>query len=394
MNKKEVKFKFVSMEDTVDINNVEIVNPPKEVSIDKTIEEVPKEDNTIVEETKIKNINNDKKNTKNNHLGYGKSLFIMIFVIILLLCGTCVLMYEVIHYSKSDSVTFDEVSKVNYEVCPIGEDYECIEENQIYKSSNIKSINVTFDYNIDFSKNTNYDLNYYIVAITNIYDKLDNSKNLYRHEDILVDRTTISDTKSNLNIYKDVTYDYYKDNRYVADYKNLYDKEYVGNVEIILYLIDNDEDRKVSSITVPLNSNSFSIEKYNISNTNKDENVIDNGWSKYSMMCAIIASLLVFISLILIYRVTHLILKVNNSRSSYQQRLNQILRDYDRIIVIARDGYESNIERKQVELNSFDELLDVKDRLSKPIIFSKINDVMGEFIVEDDETLYRYVLKD
>ena len=111
-------------------------------------------------------------------------------------------------------------------------------------------------------------------------------------------------------------------------------------------------------------------------------------------MCAAIASVLIIISLILIYKTTHLVLKVTNNRSKYQQRLMQILRDYDRIIVIARDGYETNKTREVVKLDNFDKLLDVKDNLNKPIIFSKINDVKSEFIVEDDEKLYKFVLKD
>ena len=106
------------------------------------------------------------------------------------------------------------------------------------------------------------------------------------------------------------------------------------------------------------------------------------------------ASLLIIISLILLLRISRLILKVTNNRTKYQQRLMQILRDYDRIIVIARDGYETNKNREVVKLDDFDKLLDVKDNLNKPIIFSKVNDVKCEFIVEDEDKLYKYVLKD
>ena len=93
-------------------------------------------------------------------------------------------------------------------------------------------------------------------------------------------------------------------------------------------------------------------------------------------------------------RVTRLVMRVTNNRSKYQQKLMQILRDYDRIIVIARDGYETNKMREVVKVKDFDELLDVKDNLNKPIIFSKVSEVKCEFIVEDEEKLYKYVLKD
>ena len=89
-----------------------------------------------------------------------------------------------------------------------------------------------------------------------------------------------------------------------------------------------------------------------------------------------------------------MVLKVTTNRNKYQQRLSQILRDYDRIIVIARNGYESNVERKVIKVETFEELLDAQSTLQKPIIYSRINDVKCEFIVEDDTTLYKYVLKE
>ena len=87
-------------------------------------------------------------------------------------------------------------------------------------------------------------------------------------------------------------------------------------------------------------------------------------------------------------------LKVTTSRNKYQTLLTQILREYDRIIVIARDGYESNVKKKVIKVANFDELLDARDTLEKPIIYSRVNDVKSEFIVEDDEKLFKFILKE
>ena len=86
--------------------------------------------------------------------------------------------------------------------------------------------------------------------------------------------------------------------------------------------------------------------------------------------------------------------KVSVEHSIYREKLLKILREYDRIIVIARGGYESNLEREVVKVDSFDELLEVKKSLQKPIIYSKVNDVKSEFIVEDEDKLYKYTLKE
>ena len=45
-------------------------------------------------------------------------------------------------------------------------------------------------------------------------------------------------------------------------------------------------------------------------------------------------------------------------------------------------------------MESFEELVAAHETLKKPIIFSKVNDVKCEFIVEDTKTLYKYILKE
>ena len=131
-----------------------------------------------------------------------------------------------------------------------------------------------------------------------------------------------------------------------------------------------------------------------INYSNKELIINDNGWNNYTIMFAVMASLLIIIALVLILRVTRLVLKVTNNNDKYQQRLMQILKTYDRIIVVAKDGYENNSNKEVIKLDDFDKLLDIKDSLNKPIIFSKINDIKSEFIVENEDKLYKYILKD
>ena len=96
----------------------------------------------------------------------------------------------------------------------------------------------------------------------------------------------------------------------------------------------------------------------------------------------------------LLYKLVRLVLKVTTNRNKYQVYLNEILREYDRIIVVARDGYESNEEKEEVKVSTFDDLLDTRDILQKPIVYSKVNSVKSDFIVEDDNKIYKYTLKE
>ena len=111
-------------------------------------------------------------------------------------------------------------------------------------------------------------------------------------------------------------------------------------------------------------------------------------------MCAAIASILILLSLIILYRTTRIVLKVVNNRSKYEETLNNILKTYDRQIVNSKGTYEINSKKKIVRVSSFGELLDAHDNLGKPIIYLKVNSVKSEFVVEDDNKSYKYVLKD
>ena len=78
----------------------------------------------------------------------------------------------------------------------------------------------------------------------------------------------------------------------------------------------------------------------------------------------------------------------------YEKTLNKILKDYDKDIVTAKDGYAVETYKRIIKVAEFSELLDARHLLNKPIIYSKINSVKSEFVVEDDAKAFKYVLKD
>ena len=384
MNKKEDKFKFVTDEDLIGINknvdNIEIVDVPKEVSVTKFDYE---DDNILEEENNV----SDKR-----YFSFLTRVIIMVTLIVILLGVAGLLIYKTIDYSKNDIVKYDEFSGNISRICL--NDGVCLTDIDAYDSSLIKNIETTFDYNAKFSRDVDYNTKYHIVAHVTICDKADQSKILYTNDRLLYDTESVKTIGDTLSINKTITYDYLTDNDYVINYKDIYNGEYVGNVKIVLYLEEENEDREVSSVVIGFNSDNLELNKNTISNENKEVNSSSDTWDSYTIIFGIMVSTLIIISLILIYRVTRLVLKVTNNRTKYQQQLSQILREYDSIIVIARDGYESNKNRSIIKVDNFDKLLDIKDKLSKPIIFSKVNNVKCEFIVEDEDNLYKYVLKD
>ena len=352
---------------------------------------IPESEPVVSEEERVARLK------KKLHFSFEARVTIMVVCILLLFLGACLLIIETIRSGKNEVVYYDEVSNTSYSVCLFpNETYhqECLEEDMEYLSELTNTIGVYFQYNVKLSTDISYDLAYHISAITKIYDASDSSKVLYRTEEILVDKTNFDNVDSQISIDTDVTLDYQNYNRIVRDYQARYALNSAAEVEAILYLDEATETRKIASIIIPLGQDTYHIQKDIITNKNQKVEIDGDFWNRYNTTCAIIASILILISLFLLYQTARLVLKVTTNHNKYQQKLSQILRDYDRIIVIARNGYESNVERQVVKVESFEELLDAQETLQKPIIYSRINDVKSEFIVEDEETLYKYVLKE
>ena len=447
-DKKESKFSFVTMEElekvAVDLNNTEsedsrisVIDMPEKVNvssfesvsddgienknesgllidsdnenevIDDSVENMEDEKSEEVEEQDDEQIDemssspafdNSKSVNSKIHFSFEARIITMVLLILLMFLGSCFLILEAINYGDDNNVSYNEISKVHYEVCLLpNTDYanRCLDEEMEYVSSLIDTIHGTFHYNVDFSSAISYDVNYRVVALMKIYDRLDKTKVLYKNEDVLVDKTNLSNTSTAIDFDTDVVIDYDFFNKKLAEYKNRYSlNDAMADLDVVLYLDDPNETRSVGKLTIPLGTQTFGISTAETSNLNKSAEAVRDNWTSYNTICASSACFLILISMVLLYKTTRLVLKVTTSRNKYQTLLTQILREYDRIIVIARDGYESNVKKKVIKVANFDELLDARDTLEKPIIYSRVNDVKSEFIVEDDEKLFKFILKE
>lgn len=405
-NKKDTnsKFNFVSMEElekTVEEfnennsdNSIELSEVPKTVNVPKF--EVTEENIELENDNKASEV--VENNIKNKmYFSFEARVITMIILILVMFGGACYLVLDAINHSSKKTVTYDEVADVNYQVCYGENEYygsTCLDEGMEYVTSLIDKLKVNFKYNVKVSEEINYDLSYHVVAIAKIYDSNNPDKILYDNENVIVEKTRISNTSDTIDINAEAGISYNAVNNFIVDYNKKNSLDSSSSVKVVLYIDDPVESREVASIDVPLATTKFEITKNAIKNENKEVKISNNTWDDYNTVCAIVASLLIISSLILLYKTTRLVLKVTTNRNKYQTKLTQILREYDRIIVIARDGYESNVKKTVIKVEKFEELLAARDTLEKPIIFSKVNDVKSEFIVEDDEKLFKFVLKE
>lgn len=373
-NKKVKKFNFVSIE-----------------ALEEEHRKFEEEKEAIRNSTNVSPI-------KRFYLNFETRVALKMTVVLILFGLACFFALKAINYGKNDIVSYSEISNAKYSVCLNENDFyqeKCLGEGMEYVSDMVNSVSADFDYKVDFSKAIDYDLTYEVNVITKITDKKDPSKIYYQGDKNLVPEVLLNEKSNNIDIKEKVSVDFANYNKFVTNYIEQYGLvDYSSTIDIVLTINDSGESKDVASISVPLGKKTFNITKSSRSNTNKTLEVNNDVWNEYNSIFAVIASILVIISLTLLYRTTKLVLLVTNNKNKYEAKLQQILREYDRLIVIARDGYESNIKRDIVKVNSFEELLAAQSTLKKPIIFSKVNNIKCEFIVEDNKTLYKYVMKE
>ncbi len=367
-------------------DNIEVLDfvLDEDSKIEESIEE-------IVDEPK------EKFSLKKMYFSFETRIIMMVCAILLLFLGAFILFLNATNYYKTEKVSYDEYSNVHYQVCLNQNDYyrqSCLDEGMEYVADLTDFVNANFEYNVDFSTDIDYHLAYHVVAVTKIFDTNNTDKVLYKNEEVLLEKTDISNNNQNVFLNTVVKIDYDKYNTNVLNYKNRYSLNSSANVEIMLYLDEDSETRKVASLVLPLGDTTFAIKRNVITNLNRIVEVKEDTWNDFNTICAVIASIFVLISIGLIIQLTRLVFKVVNSKSKYEKRLNEILSEYDRLIVIARDGYSSLEEKQVVKVDSIEELLDARETLQKPIIYSRINDVKSEFLVEDEDKLFKYVLKE
>lgn len=371
MENKNNKFQFASIEEILekDISN--------EINVVSSPEKVDGKDN------------NSKKLSSKMHFSFEARIIVSVVLILIMFSVSCLLAFKVSNHTTNKELVYVESSDVKYEVCL--KSLTCEKENISYDANNINIVKIHFDYKAKYDEFVKYNKKYYISAISTVYNKDDNYVVNYNKENYLVDNKSISGRSNTISIKDNVTVDYNKYRELVSDYVN---DNSIAQVEIALYISDNRETRKISSVIIPLTFDKFEVERNVREETNRVEDVEVNKWDTYSITLAILSSILTVCSLMFIYKVTRLVMKVTNNKSSYQQEVDAILKEYDSIIIIARDGYESSVERELVKVETFNELLEIKNKLNKPIVFSKVNEVKCEFIIEDKNKLYKYVLKE
>lgn len=341
------------------------------------------------------NINNNKK------IGISFSTKILIYTIlftstlflsVFLLITSCTVREE-------ENVNYQENSSIDYKVFLKENDFyedEFLGKDKVYVASLIKKIDANFNYTFKIDTKTDVDFKYDIIGTLVIADSM--GKNVFFEKDYkLLENGTASivhGTFENINKVISIDYDYY--NNLANKFKINYGINTTSNLIVKLKVNEVSKDDNIDlnnnselMLTIPLSEREVNIEM-DYKEVNKNSMLVSNGSVKVnSYLYLAIGIVLLMIS---IFFMSKLLSSETNNTSKYDKYIKKILKEYDRLIVNTKTAPDTK-SKKLVEVDSFDELLDVRDNLKLPIKYYVVTEHEEcKFYINHEEEIYLYVV--
>lgn len=411
LNSNDDNFSDTIINDDID-NNV----MPSEMPM--TVNEFNLSDNTyngvqdiVYEEPKVSNDNeqiyvaNENEQKRKKYFGYNERLLVYVLSVIALIVVAVVLFKNSISLNTKSNVTYKQTSNLDYKVGLKPNDYykeQQLDKGMQYIASLIDYINIDFNYNFKASDKLNYKYIYYINADVKVTDSNDENKVIYsKSEKITEEKIVEKENSDSFSIKENLRVNYATYNDLVKGFKSSYAINADSNLELSLMIdIEDEKGNKIKdknskdkmTVKIPLTEQMINIKlDYKDINNSENANVYRevNISNKVLFTMSIIFIILAGISIILLSR---FLSKTSRKKTAYELKLNKILREYDRVIITSRKSVKET--GTIVDVKSFEELLDARDNLEKPIIFNEIH--KGQkcvFIINSDNESYRYVLK-
>lgn len=375
--KKEIKDdtnKFLIVDSEIDINNSK--------------DETKKHDISFDSDKSVKN----KKEIFKNHIGYTSRIILNSIIPIITLILSILFINLALNSNVKEISTIIENSNATYSVCLNDNgfyDSKCIGEDQEYLSLITKYINAELSYTSVYSEKSNRTFSYNIKSNINIIRNDETKKTLYKKEFTLLKDKKYKSDKNVVSIYENINIPYAEYNKMVNDYLTEFSVDSIANLDVSLYI----DDKKVSTLNIPLSTQSFNISKDIIKNKTTTET------KKHNIRSLTIIYILLSIVSIIIFVISTLrlilqLIKYNTKKDSYSYELNKILKEYDKVIVEMKDCDVNTKGKTIYKVGSFLELIDARDTIEKPILFVRINNIKSIFYVIDNDIVYKYTMKD
>lgn len=330
----------------------------------------------------------------------------ILYVVLLVLVTTCCILClkQSIGFAETKKLEIEESSKVDYLVYLKENDYfdeKYLPAGKQYIASLIDYIDTRFVYTFDTDKAIDYDYSYDIIGTLIAHEKGDESRVLYEKDYTLKDTTrkSVEDVNSfTINDSVKINYDYY--NQIISSFKGEYSLSLDSYLRIKLIVrvtakYDEFENpvmkQETLEMKIPLTEQTIKVGmEY------KDVNQITHAEEENHLEITNIVFFFFFwVSILLDIFITLAFVRSyeeeKKAKGHYLVELEKIQKHYDRAIV--ETTILPDIEGKQVvEVERFEELLDARENVEKPILHFKKNDY-SVFLIVDANIVYKFILK-
>ena len=335
-----------------------------------------------------------------------------IFRYILLALGSliiaCVLLTIFVSKNQVQYAKYDESSSIDYQVYLKNNNFfkdNYLASDKQYISTLIDYINAKFNYKLTLEENNvEYKYSYKIDAEVKVTDK-ETKKVVYTFTDNLIPIKDLEGDEKVLIIDENVKIDYnhYNDiiKKFIATY-DLTSVESTLNVKATVNVVgsceelnENKTNESVMNLSIPLTQKTMALDITNQLVNTEDNLMICSRPSPLNYIILIIAFIFVVLS---ITTFVNMIIYYNNSRTAkniFDKELKKILSNYGPYIqkvdgTFALKGYQS------VKIESFTDMLEIRDSLNTPILMSTSDEAKSTyFFILDvaNNAIYIYGLR-
>jgi len=362
--------------------------------------------NKIEEEVIIEQSLKKRYRLKRHHLGAGFRLLIMFAFLVIFMITAIFFLEKSLTQATIYQFSYNEKSNLDFKTCLKENEYfteVCLPKDRQYIANLIEYIDADFKYNFNASGLFDYNYTYSIIARIVATEKNDSNKILYDKSETLLDsKTTEMKNSREFSIAENVKIDYVKYNELMNSFRKDYTLTLDSNLIVTLNInvdgaYENIDDKIVSNqsidLKIPLSEQTLDIgmnyKDINISESYKKEDR-DTDFNKMLYIAlSICFSLLTITTVVLLL---NFIKKITKEKSNYEKMLEKILREFNQIIVETKNVPNFK-DYNIISISSFEELLDVRETISKPILYIKIHSQKSCFMIIDGEEIFQYVLK-
>ena len=331
---------------------------------------------------------------------------VLIYALSLLLCFilATIFMSNAVTTKKDQFITYKETSNLDYKVNLKKNDFyeqKYLGKDMIYVASLIDTIDIDFNYIFDIEKKSDISFDYDITGKLVISDT--NGQNTFYEKEYDLSKTkkeSINAKKSH-KINEKISIDYDKYNNLANKFRTNYGIDTTSNLIVSLnvhkkgsdkneYKLDN---KSAVSVTIPLSEKAINI-KIDHNDINNSSQLFTSSSVTIDNYAYLLISIVFIILLpVFMFPLVGLLLSMETNKSPYDKYINKILNEYDRLIVETTTA--PDIENKNIiRIDSFNELLDVRDNLSLPIKYYIITKHQKcNFYINHNDELYLLTIK-